>query len=145
MSANVCLSQFPSTNFLRNFPKEAQVVTGWVWVGTQYHTTTDCTDWSTRHISTGFVFWQKFPWTLCQVNIFNRNRLPWKGMKFILRGGRVGRAWWWLAGREKYSQHCSCWERRASAQSGLRSAWEINKIGRFIVAESGESFERKTF
>ena len=136
VQASQCLLiSIPISNFfLRNFPKEAQAVTGWVWVATQYHElhTTRYT-----HISTCFVFWQNFLWTVCQVNIFNRKRLPWKGMKLILRGSPVEtERGGGLRGISRYSQHCSCYKACTATQSTLGSAWEINKIGRFIVVES---------
>ena len=74
------------------------------------------------------------------VNIFNRDRLPWKGMKLILRGSSVqAELGGGLLGISRYSQHCSCYIACTATQSPLGSAWEINKIGRFIVAE--KSFE----
>ena len=134
------LISIPISNFfLRNFPKEAQAATDWVSLscnsipGTTHYRlcTTDFTYIYMLCILTDF------PWTVRQVNIFNRKRLPWKGMKLILRGSPVEtERGGGLRGISRYSQHCSCYKACTATQSTLGSAWEINKIGRFIVVES---------
>ena len=121
--ANVCLSQFPSPNFLRNFPKEEQAATGIVCNSIPYvpvpvyH--------NTQHIHLPALYFDSLSGQYIQ-----QEQITLEGMKLIQRGWTMqyGFVRWWLGswqgrlGISKYSQHCSCWSSPACTQSGLGSA-----------------------